>query len=286
MQVLDWLQFTVTRQFFSHYFGNPPSWRVAIRSHSNRRTFPDFCLIGPIKAGTSDIATTLLLHPCVIQPLAKEIPSNEFHRLTAYYPTVREKISRRLQHGTALSPYLFPALHTMDCAYKLAKVCPPMKVIVALRNPIWRMYSHWKWEILLAGKQGIADMSFMHTFDAYVDMSLDLYPHTPMYTACGWEGLRTSIYWQAVKCWLDLFGAANVLVVESDDYFKGKTEFMYKIQEFLGLPKVAPPSLRDNVNENPLALPPPTEESIVKLKDFFRPHNDKLWETIGNRFTW
>src|SRR6185312_13719622 len=113
----------------------------------------------------------------------------------------------------------------------------------------------------------------MHSFDTYVDKSLELYPSVPMFTAIGWEGLTSSIYWQAVKCWLDLFGAANVLVMESDQYF-------------VGLPRMPLPNLGKTVNENPLRLPPPKQETLDRLQTFFRPHNEKLWDMIGRRFDW
>lgn len=281
--LLRWFRYAVERQFLPHYFGGPPAWRMALRARSKPRTLPDFCVIGPAKAGTSDIATTLLLHPCVAAPLAKEIMPREFQRLLAYYPTVREKEARRMKHGISLSPYLTPALHMIELAYKLANLQPQMKIVIVLRDPVRRLYSHWKWELLFAGRQRLIDMTFMQRFDTYAEKAMEVYP---MYTACGLEALRGSIYWQAVKWWLDLFGAANVLVLESDEYFGGKADFMYKIQDFVGLPRVEPPSLDKHVNENPLKVPPPGEEIVEKLRKFFRPHNEKLWEVIGKQFDW
>lgn len=277
-------RFAVERQFLPLYFGSPPRWRLALRAAFGRRTLPDFCVIGPVKAGTSDIATTLLLHPSVMTPLAKEI--GEFDRLAIYYPTVREKDARRLKYGAALAPYLMPALHRVEYANELARIAPHMKIVITLRNPVWRLYSHWKWEVLAAGKQRLAGLQFMHSFDTYVDKSLELYPSVPMFTAIGWEGLTSSIYWQAVKCWLDLFGAANVLVMESDEYFREKAEFLHQVQDFVGLPRMPLPNLGKTVNENPLRLPPPKQETLDRLQTFFRPHNEKLWDMIGRRFDW
>src|SRR5258708_4866646 len=64
-----WLQ----RQFLSHYFTAPPRWRMFIRRFGGRRALPDFCVIGPAKAATSDLAVSLMLHPNVMTPLVKEI---------------------------------------------------------------------------------------------------------------------------------------------------------------------------------------------------------------------
>lgn len=275
------------RQFLDHYFGGPPEWRVRLRNMSPDRTPPDFSVIGPFKAGTSDLATSLLLHPCVMTPLSKEIASTDLNRITAYYPTAKEKLLRKRQYGAALSPYLTPALHWIDCAYKLSRINRAMKVVITLRNPISRLYSHWKWEMLLANNGILSDLSFMLNFDDYIEKSLELYPHTPMFTACRSEGLRTSVYWQSVRCWVDMFGMSNVLVVESDEYFRRPSDVLNEIFDFVGLPRIEfPAKLHDTVNENPLKFPPPSEMSIAKLQQFFRPHNEKLWQIIGKRFDW
>lgn len=280
------LRLAIKRQFLSHYFGEPPEWRIALRGWFGRRTLPDFCVIGPMKAGTSDIAMNLLLHPSVMTPLSKEIWPAEYPRLPAYYPTMREKRRWKEKHGIALSPYLMPALHWLDFAPKLAQAAPHMKLVITLRNPVWRMYSHWKWELLLAGRQRVRDLAFMSSFDLYADRSLERFPCTRMFTACGSEGLRSSIYWQAVEYWMNLFGRRNVLVLESDWYFRSKAEFMYAIQDFVGLPRMSPPSLSRCLNENPLKCPPPSEQTLAKLKGFFRPHNERLFRLIGRSFEW
>lgn len=47
-------------QFLPHYFGGPPSWRKFLRKFNGKRTLPDFCVIGPIKSGTSDLVVNIL----------------------------------------------------------------------------------------------------------------------------------------------------------------------------------------------------------------------------------
>ncbi|MCK9396384.1 MAG: hypothetical protein M0Q44_12435 [Methylobacter sp.] len=59
-------------QFLPHYAGSPPSWRTFLRKFNGKRTLPDFCVIGPIKSGTSDLAVNIMLHPNIMTPLAKE----------------------------------------------------------------------------------------------------------------------------------------------------------------------------------------------------------------------
>src|SRR5262249_26340903 len=67
------LTYRLQCQFLSHYFSPPPRWRRLIRRFGGRRVLPDFCVIGPAKAATSDLAVTLMLHPNVVTPLVKEL---------------------------------------------------------------------------------------------------------------------------------------------------------------------------------------------------------------------
>jgi hypothetical protein len=107
-----------------------------------------------------------------------------------------------------------------------------------------------------------------------------------MFTACGFDPLQTSIYWKAVGYWIECFGKNNVLVLDVQDYFSDRNIFLNKIYDFVGLPPFEMPDFRDKVNENPVILPPPDDESISRLRVFFEPYNQKLWHLLGEEFDW
>jgi hypothetical protein len=275
-------------QFLRYYAGGVPHWRLALRQYGGRRTLPDFCVIGPIKSGTSDLATSLLLHPNVMAPLTKELPAHaldpESWRL--FYPTEAEKRQHAARHGVALSPYLSPYLHFLELAHQVARHLPNAKVVIPLRDPAERFYSHWKWEVFMSGRQRALQLPFLATFPAYVDKALEAFPDCTMYTRVGAQPLQTSIYWQSVREWISAMGEQNVLVLDISEYFRERAGFMRKIHDFVGLPAVTMPALTGVINENPLRLPPADPHSMAKLREFFRPRNDKLWEVIGKRFDW
>lgn len=273
-------------QFLSHYFSHPPRWRKLVRRVSRNRTLPDFCVVGPPKCATSDVGVSVLMHPNVIPPLAKEIQSANPETWRIYYPTARQKARHAKLHGLSLSPYLHPSLNWMEIPYALAHVRPDTKVIIVLRDPIKRLYSHWKWELFLAGKKRAAYLPFLTTFEAYVDKSLDMYGQGIMFTACQAPGLAHSVYWKAVENWIGRFARHNVLVLNIDGYFADLNAFMRRIQDFVGLPPVEIPQPTSRTNENPIQAPPPNESSIAKLREFFLPYNNRLWEVIGEQFDW
>jgi hypothetical protein len=277
----------IEQQFLSHYFGAPPRWRMFIRRYGGKRTLPDFCLIGPFKSGSSDMGVNLCLHPAIMMPIAKEFHQRHPEAWRIYYPTEKEKQQHAKVHGSALSPFLAPFLHGMERTYRLSQIKPDAKIILILRDPAQRVYSHWKWEYFLAGQRTVNDLPFLQTFPAYVDKALSVFPENLMYTACASQGLHTSIYVNAVKYWIECFGRDQVLVLDTAEYWQSRSPTLHKIHDFIGIPRYDVPESSFRINENPLTnLPPADDESIAKLQAFFRPYNEELWEAIGARFDW
>lgn len=279
---LKWIEY----QFLPHYFGYVPAWRTFLRKYQGKRTLPDFCVVGPIKSGSSDLAVNIMMHPNVITPLAKELFSSDLENWRIYYPSEREKQSLIIRNGMALNPFLAPYLHWMELIYNLSIKCPQAKIVLVLRDPIKRFYSQWKWEIFVTGKKRSENLPFLNSFSSYVDTALSAFPNSPMFSACGFDPLQTSIYWKAVEFWVKCFGKNNVLVLDVQDYFNNGDDFLNEVYDFVGLPSFENPKFKDKVNENPIILPPPDEESINKLSLFFDPHNKKLWEILGKEFIW
>lgn len=283
---LQYLVKLLEYQFLPHYFGAPPSWRKFLRKFNGKRTLPDFCVIGPIKSGTSDLAVNIMLHPNIIAPLSKEFSTSDPDDWRIYYPTVRQKIQHASRYGSALSPFLAPYLHKMDLAYNLSQVQPDTKIILTLREPAERVFSQWKWEVFLSGKNRAGELPFLTSFSAYVDKALAFFPEFPMYTATHFDPLQTSIYWKAVSYWMECFGRDNVLVLNVDDYFFDNNRFLSQIYEFVGLPSFECPAFDSRINENPIVLQSPDAESMLRLREFFKPYNEKLWLLLGKQFDW
>jgi hypothetical protein len=174
----------------------------------------------------------------------------------------------------------------MELIHHMSRLSPHAKIVITLRNPVQRVYSHWKWEVFLAGRHRAATLPFLSTFPAYVDHCLELFPTCPIFTACGLSALQDSIYWKAVSLWIEAFGRENVLVLDMEEYLKDRNSMLSRIYEFVGLPDFVVPAAASSVNENPLRLPPPDQASLDKLKVFFEPFNTKLWDVIGKEFEW
>lgn len=276
----------VEYQFLPHYFGSVPRWRLRLRRvSSRRRVLPDFAVVGPIKGGSSDLVSHLMLHPNILPPLAKEPPSPDPDQWRPYYPTKSEVVRKERKVGRVRSGYLAPFMHQIQLINNLRSAVRDAKIVMTLRDPVARAFSHWKWEVFLAGRGG-RSLPYFQSFANYVAMALDLFPDFPMDTRCGFPLLQTGIYHKAAELWIDRFGRENVLVLNIEDYFQDRGSQLRKIFRFLDLPDFSIPGSAEKINENPLAFDPPDDPTQRALERFYRPRNRKLFDLIGQDFGW
>ncbi|MBN1481545.1 hypothetical protein EH223_04205 [candidate division KSB1 bacterium] len=272
-------------QFLSHYAAAPPAWRLMLRSLKRDRPLPDFAIVGPIKSGSSDLVSHLLLHPNIIPPLAKEIFSPEPETWRPFFPTLQERRKREQHVSPALSGFLAPFMHWLRLMERFHDTCPEAKIIILLRNPVERAYSHWKWDVLLGGKM-LESVGYYRDFDAFVDMALALYPEMEMDTVCGFPFLQSGIYYKSVQRWQTKFGREQVLVLDAADYFCNRTSTLERIQDFLDIPRAPIAGNAPPVNINPLKRNPMSADTRQRLEAFYRPYNEKLYALLGIDYGW
>ncbi|MFY9588073.1 MAG: sulfotransferase [Actinomycetota bacterium] len=104
---------------------------------------PNFLIIGAPKAGTTALAASLAAHPQVYVAPEKEVHffDDQWARGLDWYAErfagAREE--RALGEASPTYMYVDPALE------RIAETVPAAKLIVCLRNPIDRAYSHYWW---------------------------------------------------------------------------------------------------------------------------------------------
>ncbi len=274
---------SIRRQFLPHYFHSAPGWRVWIRRLNTDRALPDFCIIGPAKSGSSDLAITIMSHPNVLHPLVKELSSNDPLAWRPFYPTVKAVKRRARRYGLALCPFIAPYLHILDIPTVLSTHRPHTKVVINLRNPVDLVFSEWKWIVLHTTQQLLERVPFIATFPAFVDKALELFPEAP---APFYPGLHYGIYATSVGHWLRAFGKQNVRIFDVADYFTDRNAYFDRLQEFLDLPHISLPTRLSVTNRNPLTGLKPDLQASAKLKGFFEPYNRRLWEVIDTQYSW
>ena len=240
-------------------------------SESATGAMPDFLIIGAKKCGTTFLYDLLSRHPYV-EPAAKkelhyfdiffEEESTEWYRRC--FPPPRWKDGRRTITGEA-TPYW-----DKHCVpERVAKVVPQARLIVLLRNPVDRAYSDYQ----QARRKGWET----RTFEEAIEAEKAQLPASSKY-------LSRSTYVDHLLRWSKHFADEQMLVLKSEDFFECTQDTMERVLDFLELPTWEPEaSEKRNRGKYEQEMHPATRQ---QLEEYFKPHNEKLYEHLGVEFEW
>lgn len=122
---------------------------------------PDFFVVGAPKAGTSSLYNYLSQHPYVFMSEPKE-PHFFHNRRSPGSPVLGEKnlegylrlfegVPESMRAGEASTSYLYSA----NAAQEIREVCPDARIMMILRNPVDRAYSHY-WNHVRDGNEQLS----------------------------------------------------------------------------------------------------------------------------------
>jgi len=256
-------------------------------------TLPDFLIIGAAKSGTSSMYEYLMQYPCVGRSLTKQIHffDRYFDRGISWYkvcfPFIWEKFwqekirGKKFLTGEATPHYMTHPL----AAERAHRVVPNAKIIVMLRNPIDRAYSHYNMEK--------ANKNEELSFEAAIEKEPERirgefeemlnnknnsgrnYPHRAY--------LKSGEYLEQIKIWRELYPKENFIFIKSEELSKNPSFVYNDVLKFLGLPpfelkKYEKIRKREYEKMNP--------ETRKQLTDYFNPLNKKLYDYLGINFGW
>ena len=263
------------------------------------RVLPDFLIIGAQKCGTSSLYYYLTQHPCVTPAQAfidsrKETRffTRHFSRGTTWYRrhfplAVHKHFFETLQRHRLLTGEATPSYAYYPHALRrIAETVPEAKLILLLRDPVERAFSHYKH----AKRLGKEELSFEEAISAEGErlrgeeeklLEDDTYNSFPyMYQSY----LRRGHYAEQVERVFSYVPKSHLLVLDSADFFDDPQETYNTVLSFLGLPEH---QLKNHgkVNEGRYVeeMNAATRE---RLQDYFSPHNEKLFRLLGRSFTW
>ncbi len=258
------------------------------------RVLPDFLIIGGMRCGTTSLYAYLCEHPQVLRAAKKEIHfyDRKFERGLGWYrsrfPLITTKLWRSIRRrrravtGEA-SPYY---LYHPQIAARIAATLPDVKLIALLRDPAERAYSHYHLTVAGRGeklsfqdaiqkqdKRLLARRERAEGADPYRSRAYRLYSY-----------VDRGIYVDQLKAYERFFSRDQLLVVKSEDLFEKTQETYDEVLQFLGL---GPWKLRSLEARFPGTYPkdgrPPGYE---ELRQFYAPHNQRLYEYLGRDLGW
>ena len=256
---------------------------------------PDFYIIGGQKCGTTSLFEYLSLHPSILRGAAKDIrffdkyysKGTNWYRL--YFPLKIKKsyleffLKKKFLTGEATERYLeYPF-----APQRIKNVTPHAKFLILLRNPIDRAFSHYTMNVV----RKMESLSFEKAIetenerikDSMKKMKTDNTYYDDIYFRHAY--LDRGIYITKLKRWFDIFPKNQFLIIQSKKFWLNTSEVYNEVLEFLGLShfklKEYKPFRKTIYRDRKIA--PETRKQLI---DFFRPHNEQLYEFLGRRFDW
>ncbi len=261
--------------------------QLARRLTALLRVLPDFLILGAQKAGTTSLFAYLSEHPRVAPALCKEVHFFDYNYqrgaswYRAHFPTRWTCWRRGLVTGEGSPYYLF---HPRAPA-RAHEVMPQAKLIVLLRNPVERAYSHYQHQVRL----GLEPLAFE---DALAHEATRLTGEFEKLVADGeyysfnyqnYSYLARGMYADQLSRWFRFFARAQFLILPSEPFYEHPAGTWERILAFLDLPAWEPPSFRV---ENQGNYEPMAAETRAWLADFFAPHNQRLYELLNVDYGW
>lgn len=254
---------------------------------------PNFLLIGAQKGGTSFFYRVLCEHPMLEPASEKEVHYFDLNYgegvdwYRSRFPASVERDGRQVLTGEGTPYYLYhPA-----CAERAARTVPEAKLIVLLRNPVDRAYSHYHHRT----KKGVETLGFEEALAAEGDRLRD--EEKRLLRDEGYRSfnhqhfsyLSRGIYVEQLARWREYFDEDRMLVLKSEDLYERAHEVFAEAQRFLGLPVWKSKSVeraRKRRLERGARYPPMAAGTRRWLTEHFEPHNQRLYEYLGRDLGW
>lgn len=250
------------------------------------RKLPEFVIIGAQKGGTSSLFKYLEPHPELEMSFRKQVHFFDklHHKGINYYKSnfPLKAFGKETLSGEATPYYIFhPAVPK-----RIHQVLPDAKLILLVRNPVDRAFSHYNMKV----QQGWEDIptfeEAMEKEPERLQAEYDKMEQNPRYYSKklrNFSYLARGRYSEQLERWLEYYPIEQIRVYQSERFFEQPQEVLREIYEFIGVSDFIPDNLKVHNQRHYEAMSPETRE---KLRQYYQPYNERLYELIGKRFDW
>lgn len=177
--------------------------------------------------------------------------------------------------GEATPYYLFSS----TTPARAARLIPQTKLVVLLREPVSRAYSHYKHNT----RRGHETRSFEEAIAADLAIyrksgNLEHHSDENEFSYRHHSYLRRGLYADQLSRWLSYFPKENVYVARAEDFFTDPSAMTARVVDFLGLPEH--PIATDQAHNQYAYKKRPADE-FPELQEFFREPNERLKSLTG-----
>ncbi|MBK2267741.1 sulfotransferase domain-containing protein [Francisella philomiragia] len=184
------------------------------------------------------------------------------------------------------------------------------KFIVLLRNPAERAYSHWnmfrsshrdidkKKRFLDQAIKGSYFYNLMMEakFPSFKDsINEDLLKYHEKISDINPGYVRRGLYYEQLQNYLKYYNIKNFLFVDFEDLTNNIPKVLKQVLDFLDIGEHEGEKLLANLNMAEINISnkgkyesqcEDDKETLEYLREFYKPHNEKLFNLIGKRFDW
>ena len=200
----------------------------------------------------------------------------------SFFPTTFTKNKIKSKFGNFLSfDVTTRYMEEESTAFNVNQTKSNMKIVVILRNPVDRAYSHYHVNVKeKSEKRSFEDaifeeMNIIENED--INKILQAFPaDKPHY-------LKKGLYALQLKPWFRIFPRENIIILSTEEFKKNQDEVYRKIFNFLNVSdfKIKNKEKMEKGNYSTM-----NHNTRKKLLDFFMPHNNELFEMINEIYDW
>ncbi len=196
---------------------------------------PNFIIVGAPKAGTTSLYHYLSEHPQVFMSEPKEVnffSKEEIIEQGLYYQDFKakdlegykklfDKATDRMAVGEGSVSYLFYS----DTPNKIKETIPDVKIIILLRDPVSRGFSHY----LMDYRMGLVDLPYEEiVYKKSQHKYQDLYYQ---------QYVELGLYYEQVKRYIDIFGENQIKIYLQEDLRNDPNSVIADLYEYLEIDK-------------------------------------------------
>ena len=260
-------------------------WLKALRCRFAETAKPGFMIVGAQKCGTTSIQQILSQHARLFSARFKELhyfsndywySPNRHHQYHSFFPL---SAAREAIYFESTPMYLYHP----DVARRLSEYNADLKFVIALRDPALRAFSAWK---MYHFKFREGQLSFLHDpreFSVAIDEELtgDMKNFAPNVDHHAY--VKRGLYEIQIARYLKYFSRDQIIVVNSDSLRANPELETSRLLSFL---KVESQSLISKVANVGEYVEGDFEETFDRLRQFYQPYNQKLFNLLGESFDW
>lgn len=260
---------------------------------SKTRLLPDFIIIGAQRAGTTSLFKYLCQHPDIHPSFPKEIHyfTNYFHKgndwYRSHFPLKKEQTNstragdQGFLTGEATPYYLFHPL----APGRAVQIVPDVRLILLLRNPVDRAYSHYHHEVHM----GVEELSFEEALEAEKERlrdeksKLETLENYLSFNFQHFSYFSRGLYVNQIRAWKKFFPEESILILLSENLDADPQKCLKQVTDFLELPHFDQYCFNRYNSRQYLPIETATK---IKLQKEYRPYNRMLSDFIQMDLSW